>query len=85
MMCSDLALDPNFQILEIMQEPHPPIFIVNLYNGKNTDNIHTIDRIKQIPVPQQQKAIYTGDWNLHHANWSLDGTTRGQATQHKTG
>jgi hypothetical protein len=27
--------------------------------------------------------IYTGDWNLHHTSWSLDGTTRGQATQHK--
>jgi hypothetical protein len=28
-------------------------------------------------------AIYAGNWNLHHANWSLDGTTRGQAAQHK--
>jgi endonuclease/exonuclease/phosphatase family metal-dependent hydrolase len=27
--------------------------------------------------------IYTGDWNLHHANWSLYGTTRGQAMQHE--
>jgi hypothetical protein len=80
---SYLALDPDFQILEITQKPHTPIFIVNLYNGKDTNNIYTIDRIKQIPVPQQQMAIYTGDWNLHHANWSLDGTTRGQAMQHK--
>jgi hypothetical protein len=79
-MHSDLALDPGFQILEVMQKPHPPIFIINLYNGKDANNIHTIDRLKQIPVPQQQMAIYTGDWNLHHTNWSLDGTTRGQAT-----
>jgi endonuclease/exonuclease/phosphatase family metal-dependent hydrolase len=28
-------------------------------------------------------AIYTGDWNLHHTSWSLDGTTKGQASQHK--
>jgi hypothetical protein len=80
---SDLALDPNFHILEITQTLHPPIFIVNIYNGKDTNNIYTIDRIKQIPVPQQQMAIYTGNWNLHHASWSLDGTTRGQAAQHK--
>jgi hypothetical protein len=79
-MCSDLALDLDFQILEIIQKPRPPIFIVNLYNS---NNISTIDRIMQIPVPQQQKAIYTGDWNLHHANWSLVSTTRCQATQHK--
>jgi hypothetical protein len=58
---SDLALDPDFQILEITQKPHPPIFIVNLYNSKDTNNIYTIDRIKQIPVPQQQMAIYTGN------------------------
>jgi hypothetical protein len=68
MMCSDLALDPDFQILEITQKPHTPIFIIKLYNGKNTNNIYTINRIKQIPVPQQQMAIYTGDWNLHHVN-----------------
>jgi hypothetical protein len=48
---SDLALDPDFQILEIMQKPHTPIFIINIYNGKDTNNIYTIDRIKQIPVP----------------------------------
>jgi hypothetical protein len=65
-LCSDLALDPDFQILEIMQKPHPPIYIMNIYNSKNTNNTYTIDRIKQIPVPQQQMAIYTGDWNLHH-------------------
>jgi hypothetical protein len=82
-ICSDLALDPDFKILEVTQKPHPPICIFNLYNGKDTNNIYTIDRLKQIPVPQQQMAIYTGDWNLHHANWSLDSTTRGQATQHK--
>jgi hypothetical protein len=82
-MHSDLALDPDFQILEVMQKPHPPIFIFNLYNSKDTNNTYTIDRLKQIPVPQQQMAIYTGNWNLHHANWSLDGNTRGQATQHK--
>jgi hypothetical protein len=82
-MCSDLALDPDFQILEVTQKPHLPIFIINLCGSKNTNNIYTIDRIKKIPVPQQQMAIYTGDWNLHHTNWSLDGTTRGQAMQHK--
>jgi endonuclease/exonuclease/phosphatase family metal-dependent hydrolase len=82
-MRSDLALDPDFQILEVTQKPHSPIFISNLYNGKDANNIYTISRLKQIPVPQQQMVIYTGDWNLHHANWSLDGTTRGQATQHK--
>jgi hypothetical protein len=27
--------------------------------------------------------IYTGSWNLHHAEWSLNGSTRGQAMQHK--
>jgi endonuclease/exonuclease/phosphatase family metal-dependent hydrolase len=27
--------------------------------------------------------IYTGDWNMHHTNWSLDGSTRGQSAQHK--
>jgi hypothetical protein len=82
-MRSDIAIDPDFQILEVTQKPHPPIFIINLYNGKDTNNIYTIDRLKQIPVPQQQMAIYTGDWNIHHTNWSLDGSTRGQATQHK--
>jgi hypothetical protein len=80
---TNLALDPDFQILGVTQKPHLPIFIINLYNGKDTNNIYTINRIKQIPVPQQQMVIYTGNWNLHHANWSLDGTTRGQAMQHK--
>jgi hypothetical protein len=78
MMHSDLALDLDFQILEIMRKPHPPMFILNLYNGKDTNNISTIVN----PSPTTTKAIYTGDWTLHHVNWSLDGTTRGQATHH---
>jgi hypothetical protein len=56
-LCSHLALDPDYQIVEITQKPHPPIFIINIYNGKDTNNTYTIDRIKQIPVPQQQMAI----------------------------
>jgi hypothetical protein len=82
-MRSNIAIDPDFQILEVTQKPHPPIFIINLYNSKDANNIYTIDRLKQIPVPQQQIAIYTGDWNIHHTNWSLDSSTRGRATQHK--
>jgi hypothetical protein len=64
-MRSDIAIDPDFQIIEVTQKPHPPIFIINLYNSKDANNIYTIDRVKQIPVPQQQMAIYTGDWNMH--------------------
>jgi hypothetical protein len=66
-MHSDLAIDPDFQIIEVTQKPRPPIFIINLYNGKDANNIYTIDRVKQIPVPQQQ--ITNGDLyrRLEHA------------------
>jgi hypothetical protein len=70
------------QILEISQKTHASIFIFNIYNTKDTNNIHTLDRIKLILVLQTQNTIYTGDWNLHQADWSLDGSTRGQATHH---
>jgi hypothetical protein len=56
----------------------------NLDNEKDTNNVFTLDRINCIPVPQQQITIYTGDWNLHHMEWSLDKTSRGQAEHHKT-
>jgi hypothetical protein len=82
-MRSDIAIDPDFQILELSQKPYTPIIIFNIYNAKDTNNTYTLDKIKLIPVPQTQNAIYTGDWNLHHATWSLDRTTRGQASHHK--
>jgi hypothetical protein len=82
-MRSDIATDPDFQILELSQKPYTPIIIFNIYNAKDANNTHTLDKIKLLPVPQTQNAIYTGDWNLHHATWSLDGTTRGQASHHK--
>jgi hypothetical protein len=76
-MHSDIATDPDFQILELSQKPHASIIIFNIYNTKDANNIHTLDRIKLIPVPQTQNTIYTGNWNLHHTAWLLDGATRG--------
>jgi hypothetical protein len=76
-MHSDIATDPDFQILKISQKPHASIIIFNIYNAKDANNIHTLDRIKLIPVPQTQNTIYTGNWNLYHADWSLDSSTRG--------
>jgi hypothetical protein len=66
-MRSDIATDPDFQILELSQKPHTLIIIFNIYKAKDANNIHTIDRRKLLPVPQTQNTIYTGDWNLHHA------------------
>jgi hypothetical protein len=63
--------NPDFQILKISQKPHALIIIFNIYiyNAKDANNTHTLDRIKLIPVPQTQNTIYTGDWNLHHTDW----------------
>jgi hypothetical protein len=32
--CSDIATDPDFQILELSQKPYTPIIIFNIYNAK---------------------------------------------------
>jgi hypothetical protein len=71
-MCSDIAIDPDPQILKIMHKAHPPNIIFNLYNAKDANNVFMLDRINHIPVPQQQNTIYTGDWNLHCTEWSKD-------------
>jgi ribonuclease HI len=80
---TDIAADLDFQILEIIQRPHPSTLVVNLYNKKGNNGSYTLDRLMQTDVPQDIPAIYTGDWNLHHADWSMDQTSHGRATQAK--
>jgi hypothetical protein len=69
----DIATDPDFQILELSQKPHTPIIIFNIYNAKDANNIHTIDRIKLLPVPQTQNTIYstqaTGTSTMQPGHW----------------
>jgi hypothetical protein len=41
-MHSNIATDPDFQILKISQKPYASIIIFNIYNAKDANNIHTL-------------------------------------------
>ena len=67
---SDLASDLDFQILELRQDPHPPILLVNMYNREQADDarLTTFDRFKLLQLPDMP-TIISGDMNVHHPMW----------------
>ncbi|KAJ6492978.1 hypothetical protein C8R45DRAFT_787973, partial [Mycena sanguinolenta] len=68
---SDLAKDPDIQVMEVAQRGAPTVTFVNIYND-TTQRESAADRIRTIAVPRDEPAVYSGDTNLHHEEWSCE-------------
>ena len=71
---SDLVSDADIQILQVDQPPNPPTLIVNVYNQQAGDdrNSWSVDRLRNVILPENLPVIITGDFNMHHPLWAVD-------------
>ncbi|KAI6138429.1 hypothetical protein EDD17DRAFT_1454024, partial [Pisolithus thermaeus] len=74
MLCSDLAMDVDIQILQIDQLPHTLVIVANIYNQRAGDDLQswTLDCLQNIVLLNNLPLVISGDWNLHHPMWSMD-------------
>ena len=70
---SDLISDADIQILQVDQPPNPPTLIINVYNQRAGDdrNSWSIDRLRNIAIPENLPVIISGDFNTHHPLWAV--------------
>ncbi|KAI6148218.1 hypothetical protein EDD17DRAFT_1430055, partial [Pisolithus thermaeus] len=70
-LCSDLALGVDMQILQIDQPPHMLVLVANIYNQRAGDDPHswTLDHLINMTLPNNLPLVISGDWNLHHPLW----------------
>ncbi|KAJ6487787.1 Endonuclease/exonuclease/phosphatase, partial [Mycena sanguinolenta] len=66
---SDIAKDPDIQIVEVSQHGALTTTFVNVYNDTKQRRSAAV-RIRSLNLPQDQPVIYLGDFNLHHELWS---------------
>jgi len=71
---SDLASDADIQVLQVDQPPHPPTLIVNVYNQRAGDdrNSWSIDRLRNIALPENVPVVVSSNFNMHHPLWAID-------------
>jgi ribonuclease HI len=72
---TDLAKDLDFQFLEVRQGNFAPVHILNFYNQRpppdDGDDEWSVDRLMQMHLPDRDRLVMTGDWNLHHPLWRV--------------
>ncbi|KDQ49448.1 hypothetical protein JAAARDRAFT_200850 [Jaapia argillacea MUCL 33604] len=74
MLRSDIAQELDLMVLDVIQSPHPPIYIVNLYNDKPfLGRDGAAFRLQNLQLPTDHLVILTGDWNLDNNCWSMPG------------
>ncbi|EPS97483.1 hypothetical protein FOMPIDRAFT_48515, partial [Fomitopsis schrenkii] len=67
---ADIANDLDIQVLEIVQAPHPPTILVNIYNDdKKQGQKSAAKRLQKLTLPTATPVVISGDWNLHHPLW----------------
>ena len=73
---SDLIEDRDIQFLDITQTGYPTISIINIYNDtpKGDECILNQLRLQENIIPLHP-TLLTGDFNLHHPDWSLEDRT----------
>ena len=74
MLRSDLVSNADIQVLQVDQPPNPPTLIVNIYNQRAGDdhNSWSVDRLRNIALPENVPVIISGDFNMHHPLWAID-------------
>jgi hypothetical protein len=70
---SDLLEDRDVQVLEISQAAHPNTLIINIYNDSPKGDLCILNKLRDaLNTFPDHPTIITGDFNLHHPNWSRD-------------
>lgn len=68
-MRPDLISHPSIQVIQVITDKEDALFI-NLYNPSDNS---VAPLLSQIDLPSDSKIMITGDFNLHHADWSKEG------------
>ncbi|KAF7373478.1 Reverse transcriptase from mobile element jockey protein [Mycena sanguinolenta] len=68
---SDLAKDPDIQVVEVAQQGAPTVTFVNLYNN-TTQREPAAERVRALTITHDEPTVYLGDTNLHHEEWSCE-------------
>jgi hypothetical protein len=69
---TDLIIDPDIIVLDILHSAIPDMQIINIYNERtlvNGRNVYTIERCLDTLIPLENTLI-SGDFNAHHAWWN---------------
>ena len=66
----DLVKDPDAQAFEVATPLIPSTLIYNIYNQKDREGKHTIDRLFTPETPLGERTIMAGDFNAHHPWWN---------------
>ena len=70
---SDLLEDRDIQVLEISQANHPNTLVINVYNDSPKGDLCVLNKLQDIiSTFPDHPTIITGDFNLHHPNWSRE-------------
>lgn len=77
---SDIAQNPNLQVIDITQHGSETVTIVNIYNNPGLKRESPAWKLRQLNLPEDRPVILTGDWNLHHPLWSARHNNSGEIT-----
>ena len=68
---SDIIEHGDIQVLNILQGPHPPVRIINVYNDTPKEQECILNRLRHTEgIFTPHPTLLTGDFNLHHPLWS---------------
>ena len=70
---SDIIEHRDIQVFDILQGPHPPVRIINVYNNTPKGQECILNRLRYTEgIFTLHPTLLTGDFNLHHPLWSRD-------------